>query len=45
VWCLLSFGYQNDLAQQASGSRSNREKPYVLEKLDVPVCHSGCSDL
>jgi hypothetical protein len=29
----------NDLAQQASGFRSNREK------LDIPVCHSECSRL
>jgi hypothetical protein len=27
----------NDLAQQASGFRSNREKLYILEKMDVPV--------
>jgi hypothetical protein len=29
----------NDLAQQASGFRSNREK------LDISVCHSECSRL
>jgi len=33
----------NDLTQQASGFRSNRGKLYVLQKPDVPVCHSGCS--
>jgi hypothetical protein len=27
----------NDLAQQASGFRSNREKLYILEKMDVSV--------
>jgi hypothetical protein len=32
----------NDLAQQALGFRSNQEKFYVLEKLDVPVCQTGC---
>jgi hypothetical protein len=35
----------NDLAQQASGFWSNREKLYVPKKLDVPDCHSGYSDL
>jgi hypothetical protein len=35
----------NDLAQKASCFRSNREKLYVLEKLDVLVCNFGCSDL
>jgi hypothetical protein len=35
----------NDLAQEASGFRSNREKLYVLEKPDVPFCHSRCSGL
>jgi hypothetical protein len=35
----------NDSAQQASYFRSNRRKLYVLEKLDVPICHSGCSGL
>jgi hypothetical protein len=34
----------NDLAQQASSFRLNREKLYVLEKLDVPVC-SRCTML
>jgi hypothetical protein len=34
----------NDLAQQASDFRSNREKLFVLEKLDVPVC-SQCTVL
>jgi hypothetical protein len=33
------------LAQQASSSRSNQEKMYVLEKLDVLVCHSECFGL
>jgi hypothetical protein len=32
----------NDLAKEASGFRSNRRKLFVLEKPDVPVCHSGC---
>jgi hypothetical protein len=35
----------NDLTQQASGFQSNREKLCVLEKPDVPVCHSECSNL
>jgi hypothetical protein len=35
----------NDLAHEASGFRLNQEKLYVLEKLDVPVCHSECSGL
>jgi hypothetical protein len=35
----------NDLAQQASDFQSNREKLYVLEKPDVLLCHSRCSDL
>jgi hypothetical protein len=35
----------NDLAHQASCFRSNREKMYVLEKMDVPVCHSECFGL
>jgi ribonuclease HI len=33
----------NDLAQQASGFRSNREKINFLEKPDVPVCQTGQS--
>jgi hypothetical protein len=33
----------NDLAQQTLGFRSNQEKFYVLEKLDVPICQTGCS--
>jgi hypothetical protein len=31
----------NDLAQQASGFQSNREKISFLEKLEVPVCQAG----
>jgi hypothetical protein len=33
----------NNLVQQASGFRSNREKFGVLEKLDVSICQIGCS--
>jgi ribonuclease HI len=32
-----------DLAQQASGFRTNRAKFSFLEKLDIPVCHTGQS--
>jgi hypothetical protein len=35
----------DNLAQQASSFRSNRENLYVLEKSDVLVCHSGRSGL
>jgi hypothetical protein len=35
----------NDLAHEASGFWLNQEKLYVLEKLDVSVCHSECSGL
>jgi hypothetical protein len=35
----------NNLAQEAPGFRSNRGKLYVLRKLDVSICHSGCSGL
>jgi hypothetical protein len=35
----------NDLAQQALGFLLNREKLYILEKMDVLVCHSRCSGL
>jgi hypothetical protein len=34
----------NELVQQALGFRSNLEKIYVLEKSDVPVYQTGCSD-
>jgi hypothetical protein len=34
----------NYLAQQASGFQLNRRKFRFLEKLDVPVCHTGQSD-
>jgi hypothetical protein len=33
----------NDLAQQASGFRSNQEKFGFLKKLEVPVCQTGQS--
>jgi hypothetical protein len=32
----------SDLAQQASCFHLNQGKLYVLEKLDVPIYHSGC---
>jgi hypothetical protein len=34
----------NDLAQQASGFRSNQGKLYFLEKLDVPISQTGWFD-
>jgi hypothetical protein len=34
----------NDLAQQTSGFRLNRRKLSFLEKPNVPVCQTGCSD-